>query len=63
MNDEYYDMAEALMTAMRVAKAQGMELELLAKVLSKYVRRTISIDDFYDTVRDIAVDLEIIEDE
>ena len=61
MNDEYYDMAEYLLTALRVAKKEGLELDFMATVLSKYVRRAISLDDFYDTVRGVAVDLALVE--
>ena len=63
MDNDYFDMAEALMTAMRVAKTQGMEDTFLAKVLGQTVRRTMHVEDFYDIVRDTALDMDLIEDE
>ena len=62
MNNDYYDMAEALLTALRVAKGQGADFELLARVLDRTIRRTIDVDDFYDIVRDIALDMDIIDE-
>lgn len=55
-------MAEALLTALRVAKPQGAEDELLANILRKTLRRTITVEDFYDVVRDSALDMDLIED-
>ena len=60
---DYFDMAEALMTAMRVAKTQGMDDTFLAKVLEQTVRRTMHVEDFYDIVRDTAIDMDLIEEE
>jgi len=63
MNNDYYDMAEALLTALRVAKGQGVDFELLARVLDRTVRRTIEVDDFYTIVLDIGLDMGIIEED
>ena len=61
--DGYFDMAEALLTALRVAKPQGAEDELLANILRKTLRRTITVEDFYDVVRDSALDMDLIEED
>lgn len=63
ISDDYFDMAEALLTALRVAKPQGAEDDLLANILRKTIRRTVTLEDFYDVVRDTAIDMELIEDE
>ena len=62
MNDDYFDMAEALLTALRVAKPQGAEDDLLANVLRKSVRWNIDVEEFYDIVRDTAIEMDLIED-
>ena len=61
--DNYFDMAEALLTALRVAKPQGAEDELLANILRKTLRRTITVEDFYDVVRESAIDMDLIEED
>ena len=63
MDYKYEAMAEMMLTGIRVAKPLGLEMDFVARVLYKAVNRYTNEEDFETFVRDVALDLEMIEDE
>ena len=63
MDYKYEDMAEMMLTGIRVAKPLGLETDFVASVLEKVVKRMIDEEEFQNILREVALNLEMIEDE
>lgn len=65
MNEfEVEELVEYIKTGMRVAKQEGIDEDtFLVNVIRSIVARHLSVDDAIEKVRQVAIDMGIVEDE
>lgn len=61
MEYKYEEMAEMMLTGIRVAKPLGLEIDFVARVLKTAIARYTTEEDFETYVKDAAIDLEMID--
>jgi hypothetical protein len=60
---ETEELVEYIKTGMRVAKPLGLENEFLVSAIGTLLPRSLDLDGALEKVRQIAINLDIIEDE
>ena len=63
MDYKYEEMAEMMLTGIRVAKPLGLEIDFVARVLKSAITRYTTEEDFETYVKNAAIELEMIEDD